>query len=109
MDIRTLQWDEELCEEVGVPLSILPEIRPSIGDFGHVRAADSLARVPVTGVLGDQQAALFGQAACEEGEAKNSCGTGLFMLLDTGAQPRWADNGLLTTLALQSDGQKPGS
>ena len=107
MDIRTLQWDEELCEEVGVPLSILPEIRPSIGDFGHVRAADSLARVPITGVLGDQQAALFGQAAFEEGEAKNTYGTGLFMLLNTGEQPRWSDNGLLTTVAFQCEGQKP--
>src|SRR5699024_12667598 len=64
--IRTLKWDEELCKEVGVPLEILPEIRPSIGSFGHVRSAGSLAKVPITGVLGDQQAALFGQAAFAE-------------------------------------------
>ncbi|WP_290454529.1 glycerol kinase GlpK [Corynebacterium stationis] len=107
MDIRTLQWDEELCKEVGVPLSILPEIRPSIGSFGHVRAAGSLAKVSITGVLGDQQAALFGQAAFEEGEAKNTYGTGLFMLLNTGEKPRWSDNGLLTTVAFQCEGQKP--
>src|SRR5690625_7775217 len=86
---------------------MLPEIRPSIGNFGHVREADSLARVPITGVLGDQQAALFGQAAFEEGEAKNTYGTGLFMLLNTGEKPRWSDNGLLTTVAFQCEGQKP--
>lgn len=107
MDIRTLQWDEELCEEVGVPLSILPEIRPSIGDFGNVRAGGDLGNVPITGVLGDQQSALFGQAAFSEGEAKNTYGTGLFMLLNTGEQPRWSDNGLLTTVAFQCEGQKP--
>lgn len=60
MDIRTLQWDEELCEEVGVPMSVLPEIRPSVGEFGQVRTHGTLAKVPITGVLGDQQAALFG-------------------------------------------------
>src|SRR5690625_4775018 len=107
MDIRTLQWDEELCEEVGVPLSILPEIRPSIGDFGNVRAGGDLGNVPITGVLGEQQSALFGQAAFSEGEAKNTYGTGLFMLLNTGEQPRWSDNGLLTTVAFQCEGQKP--
>ena len=107
MDIRTLKWDEELCKEVGVPLEILPEIRPSIGSFGHVRSAGSLAKVPITGVLGDQQAALFGQAAFAEGEAKNTYGTGLFMLLNTGEQPRWSENGLLTTVAFQCEGYKP--
>lgn len=107
MDIRTLKWDEELCKEVGVPLEILPEIRPSIGSFGHVRSAGSLAKVPITGVLGDQQAALFGQAAFAEGEAKNTYGTGLFMLLNTGEQPRWSENGLLTTVAFQCKGHKP--
>ena len=107
MDIRTLKWDEELCKEVGVPLEILPEIRPSIGSFGHVRSAGSLAKVPITGVLGDQQAALFGQAAFAEGEAKNTYGTGLFMLLNTGEQPRWSENGLLTTVAFQCEGHKP--
>ncbi|MFH0411460.1 glycerol kinase GlpK [Corynebacterium sp. L4756] len=107
MDIRTLQWDEELCQEVGVPLNILPEIRPSVGNFGQVRTQGSLSQVPITGVLGDQQAALFGQAAFYEGEAKNTYGTGLFMLLNTGEQPRWSDNGLLTTVAFQCEGKEP--
>lgn len=107
MDIRTLQWDEELCEEVGVPMSVLPEIRPSVGEFGQVRTHGTLAKVPITGVLGDQQAALFGQAAFKEGEAKNTYGTGLFMLLNTGDKPRWSENGLLTTVAFQCEGKDP--
>src|SRR5699024_5115190 len=107
MDIRTLKWDEELCKEGGVPLEILPESRPSIGSFGHVRSAGSLAKVPITGVLGGQQAAPFGQAAVAEGGARNTYGTGLFMLLNTGEQPRWSENGLLTTVAFQCEGHKP--
>ncbi len=107
MDLRTLQWDPELCAEVGVPLAVLPEIRPSVGHFGHVRERGTLARVPITGVLGDQQSALFGQAAFHPGQGKNTYGTGLFLLFNTGAEPRFSSHGLLTTVAYQVDGQPP--
>lgn len=107
MDLHTLQWDEELCREVGVPMQVLPEIRASIGDFGRVRHRGTLARVPIAGVLGDQQAALFGQAGFEKGAAKNTYGTGLFMLLNTGNNPKFSHRGLLTTVAYQFAGEEP--
>ncbi|WP_293771698.1 glycerol kinase GlpK [uncultured Corynebacterium sp.] len=107
MDLRTLHWDPQLCQEVGVPLGILPEIRPSVGDFGTVRHRGVLSRVPITGVLGDQQSALFGQAAFAEGQAKNTYGTGLFLLLNTGETPTFSDHGLLTTVAYQRAGEDP--
>src|SRR5699024_8482457 len=72
----------------------------------NVRAGGDLGNVPITGGLGDQQSARFGQAAFSEGEAKNTYGTGSFMLLNTGEQPRWSDNGLLTTVAFRCDGHK---
>ncbi|MDY3128198.1 MAG: glycerol kinase GlpK [Corynebacterium sp.] len=105
MDLQTLEWDEDLCCEVGVPRAMLPEIRASIGNFGAVRARGSLAKVPITGVLGDQQAALFGQAGFAEGDAKNTYGTGLFMLLNTGETPRFSQHGLLSTVAFQRAGE----
>lgn len=107
MDLRTLHWDPQLCQEVGVPLGILPEIRPSVGDFGTVRHRGVLSHVPITGVLGDQQSALFGQAAFAEGQAKNTYGTGLFLLLNTGETPTFSDHGLLTTVAYQRAGENP--
>lgn len=105
MDLRTLEWDESLCAEIGVPPAILPEIRPSVGDFGTVRRRGPLGGVPITGVLGDQQAALFGQHCLRENEAKMTYGTGLFMLLNTGAQPRFSETGMLTTVAYQFAGE----
>lgn len=107
MDVRTLAWDPELCVAVGVPPAVLPEIRPSIGEFGRVRRRGTLAGVPITGVLGDQQAALFGQACFEAGDAKNTYGTGLFMLLNTGTTPHISRHGLLTTVAWQVAGEEP--
>ncbi|GAB3939309.1 glycerol kinase GlpK [Corynebacterium tapiri] len=107
MDLKTLQWDEELCAELNIPMSILPEIRPSVGDFGTVRQRGSLSGVPIRAVLGDQQAAMFGQGCFREGEAKNTYGTGLFMLLNTGTTPQFSDNGLLTTVCYQIENQKP--
>ena len=90
MDLETLQWDPDLCEAIGVPPEILPEIRPSVGDFGQVRNRGPLANVPICGVLGDQQSALFGQGGLEEGAAKMTYGTGLFMLLNTGTTPTFS-------------------
>jgi glycerol kinase len=107
MDLKTLQWDEDLCKAMDIPQSMLPEIRPSIGDFRTVRARGSLAGVPIRGVLGDQQAAMFGQCCFGNGDAKNTYGTGLFMLLNTGAKPKWSDNGLITTVCYQIENQKP--
>lgn len=107
MDLCSLQWDEELCQEIGVPLGILPEIRPSIGDFGRIYSRGFLPTLPIRGVLGDQQAALFGQACFQEGDAKNTYGTGLFLLLNTGLEPKFSEHGLLTTVAYQQAGQPP--
>ena len=105
MDLETLQWDPDLCEAIGVPPEILPEIRPSVGDFGQVRNRGPLANVPICGVLGDQQSALFGQGGLEEGAAKMTYGTGLFMLLNTGTTPTFSETGMLSTVAYQRAGQ----
>lgn len=107
MDLRTLEWDEELCRELGVPVGMLPAIRPSISEFGRVRRRGPLGGVPITGVLGDQQAALFGQRCLGENDAKMTYGTGLFMLLNTGTTPRISDTGMLTTVAYQREGEAP--
>ena len=107
MDLKTLQWDEDLCEQMGIPMQMLPEIRPSVGDFRQIRARGSLPGVPIRGILGDQQAAMFGQACFKNGDAKNTYGTGLFMLLNTGTKPKWSEHGMLTTVCYQIEGQKP--
>ena len=107
MDLRTQTWAEELCAQLGVPMGILPEIRASISDFGRVRNRGALAGIPITAVLGDQQAALFGQGCFEVGDAKNTYGTGLFLLLNTGVEPHVSEQGLLTTVAWQIEGEEP--
>ena len=107
MDIETLKWDEELCKEMGIPTSMLPEIRPSLSDFRTVRSRGSLAGVPIHAILGDQQAAMFGQGCFRPGSAKNTYGTGLFLLLNTGTTPKFSENGLLTTVCFQREGERP--
>ncbi|MCP2318996.1 glycerol kinase [Nocardia amikacinitolerans] len=97
MDLRTLQWDSQICAEFGVPESMLPEIRSSSEVYGEI-SSGPLQGVPVAGILGDQQAATFGQACLVPGEAKNTYGTGNFMLLNTGTTPVWSKHGLLTTV-----------
>jgi glycerol kinase len=102
MDLRSLDWDQELLDILGVPRSMLPEIRPSSdpAHYGHTLANGPLGgSVPVCGDLGDQQAALFGQTCYAPGEAKNTYGTGCFMLLNTGPDAVPSQNGLLTTVA----------
>jgi glycerol kinase len=103
-DIRELAWSSELCEAFGVPESCLPEVRPSSGRFG-ISDPDSAAglAVPVSGIAGDQQAALFGQACFEPGMAKNTYGTGSFVLVNLGATLPDPVEGLLTTVAWQLD------
>ncbi len=103
MNLATLDWDDEILEVLGVPRAMLPEIRPSSQVYGQ--AVGLLAGVPVAGVLGDQQAAMFGQACYAPGEAKNTYGTGCFMLLNTGEKPVPSKHGLLTTLCYQVEGQ----
>jgi glycerol kinase len=97
MNLRTLAWDPELLEAIGVPRVVLPEIRSSSEVYGT--GTGPLAGVPIAGDLGDQHAALFGQACFAPGDAKNTYGTGCFMLLNTGEQIVDSNNGLLTTLA----------
>ncbi|MDP9800594.1 glycerol kinase [Arcanobacterium wilhelmae] len=107
MDIRTLQWREDLCEVFGVPMSMLPEIRSSSEVYGKGRENGLLGDVPIAGILGDQQAATFGQAAFTKGMAKNTYGTGSFMLMNTGTEPVISENGLLTTVAYKLGDSDP--
>ena len=105
MDLHTLDWDDDLLDAIGVPRALLPEIRPSSEVYGA--CAGVLAGVKAAGALGDQQAALFGQACFEVGEGKCTYGTGGFMLVNTGETPVASNSGLLTTLGYQVGGQKP--
>jgi glycerol kinase len=105
MDLKTLDWDEEILRILGVPRSMLPRICSSSEVYGMAR--DSLGGIPVSGDLGDQQAALFGQTCFNSGEAKNTYGTGCFMLLNTGEKPVLSRNGLLTTLGYKIGDQPP--
>lgn len=101
MDLDTLCWDEGIAAEVGIPMSMLPQIRSSSEVYGKIREPIALAGVPIAGILGDQQAATFGQACLSVGEAKNTYGTGNFMLLNTGTEKVLSRNGLLTTVCYQ--------
>ncbi len=98
-NIRDLRWDETLCQALDVPVHMLPEVRDSSGVFGTLKKELLGREVPISGIAGDQQAALFGQACFQPGMAKNTYGTGCFMLLNTGDQAVASQNGLLTTIA----------
>ncbi|GAB3675667.1 glycerol kinase GlpK [Angustibacter aerolatus] len=98
MDLDTLDWDEGIAAEIGVPTSMLPRIASSSEVYGTVRERGVLGGVPIAGILGDQQAATFGQACFAPGTAKNTYGTGNFLLLNTGTEKMMSDNGLLTTV-----------
>ncbi|WP_058302759.1 glycerol kinase GlpK [Gorillibacterium timonense] len=104
-NIHKLEWDEELCRLFGVPAAMLPEVRPSSGDFGVVTGIPECEGIPIAGAAGDQQAALFGQACHEEGMLKNTYGTGCFLLMNTGERPADSRHGLLTTVAWQVEGR----
>ena len=106
-DIRSLEWSAEALEVFGIPESMLPQIRPSIGEFGTVQAVDELRGLPIMGILGDQQAATFGQAGFNRGDAKNTYGTGCFLIVNTGEEIVHSNNGLLTTVAYQIEGEAP--
>uniref|UniRef100_UPI001FAA0034 FGGY family carbohydrate kinase n=1 Tax=Thermus albus TaxID=2908146 RepID=UPI001FAA0034 len=98
-NLHTLSWDEELLQVLGIPSAMLPEVRPSAGDFGETLPGLLGEALPIRGVLGDQQAALFGQAALGAGEGKCTYGTGAFLLLHTGKRPVLSRKGLLATVA----------
>ncbi len=99
VDLATGEWDDAMCELLGVPKAVLGEIVPSVGIVAEARG--DLEGVPVAGILGDQQAALFGQGGLSQGDAKNTYGTGCFLLVNTGLKPVQSNAGLLTTIAYQ--------
>ena len=103
MNIQTMEWDEELLELFRIPRSMLPEIKSSGDMFGYANIGGE--SVPIAGVAGDQQAALFGQGCFEKGEAKNTYGTGCFLLMNTGVERPFSRNGLLTTVAATCKGE----
>src|SRR5690606_7694908 len=103
MNLRTLDWDAEALDRLGVPRAMLPEIGSSAQVYGT--GTGRLAGVPVAGALGDQQAALFGQVCFAPGDLKSTYGTGAFLLLNTGDEPVRSRHGLLTTVAYRLDGQ----
>ncbi len=98
MDLKTLDWDESIASDMGIPMSMLPTIKSSSEVYGKGRQGGLLPDVPIAGILGDQQAATFGQACFEKGMSKNTYGTGNFMLLNTGTEIVPSENGLLTTV-----------
>lgn len=102
-DIVNLKWDDTLLEFFGIPKSMLPEVKPSAYHFGDFELEG--VKIPIAGIAGDQQAALIGQACFTEGTAKNTYGTGCFMLMNTGETPMFSNNGLLTTIAYGLDGK----
>ncbi len=107
MDLDSLSWNSEIAADMGIPVSMLPEIRSSSEIYGNGREAGLLGGVPIAGDLGDQQAATFGQAAFEVGMAKNTYGTGCFMLMNTGEEIVPSKNGLLTTVCYKIGDNKP--
>ncbi|WP_336671183.1 glycerol kinase GlpK [Tsukamurella sp. USMM236] len=98
MNLADGAWDPATCAAMGIPMAMLPEIRSSAEVYGTVRERGVFGGVPIAGILGDQQAAMFGQAALDEGSAKNTYGTGNFLLLNTGERPIFSEHGLLTTV-----------
>lgn len=106
MDLETLDWDHDICAAMGIPVSMLPEIRSSSEVYGDLALPGISAGIPIAGILGDQQAATFGQACLSEGEAKNTYGTGNFLLLNTGTEKVHSEHGLLTTVCYKL-GDKP--
>jgi len=102
-NIHTNQWDDELLQLLDIPASVLPRVQPSASDFGHTQSQWLGHALPIGGVAGDQQSALFGQACFSAGQAKNTYGTGCFMLMHTGDHFQTSRNGLITTSAAQAD------
>ena len=104
-NINTLQWDEDILKLLDIPASMLPEVKPSSCIYGESDPSFFGGSIPISGAAGDQQSALFGQTCFQPGEAKNTYGTGCFLLMNTGEKPVFSDNGLLTTIAWGLDGK----
>lgn len=104
-NINTLQWDEDILKLLDIPVSMLPEVKPSSCIYGESDPSYFGGSIPIGGAAGDQQSALFGQTCFQPGEAKNTYGTGCFLLMNTGEKPVFSDNGLLTTIAWGLDGK----
>jgi len=104
-NINTLQWDDELLELFDIPKEILPEVKASSEIYGHTKTTIFASKVPISGIAGDQQAALFGQQCTQKGMVKNTYGTGCFMLMNIGEKPIISKNGLLTTIAWSINGK----
>lgn len=107
MDLTTLEWSDDILAALDVPRALLPQIRGSSDVYGKVGPSSLLREVPIAGILGDQQAAAFGQAAFSRGESKNTYGTGNFVLANTGHELVRSSNGLITTVAYQIAGEQP--
>ena len=104
LDLEKVSWSNEMIDLFGISFNQLPEVRSSMSDFGTIRDVPGLEGVPIFGVAGDQQAALFGQTCFETGEAKNTYGTGAFLLMNTGNKRIHSQHGLISTLAINGDG-----
>ncbi len=104
-NIKTLQWDEEILAELNIPRCMLPEAKPSSCVYGEADPSFLGGAIPIAGAAGDQQAALFGQTCFHPGDAKNTYGTGCFLLMNTGEKPVFSKNGLVTTIAWGLDGK----
>ena len=104
-NIRTLDWDDEILKELGIPKCMLPKVQPSSCIYGETDAQFFGGPIPIGGAAGDQQSALFGQTCFQPGEAKNTYGTGGFLLMNTGEKPVYSKNGLVTTIAWGLDGK----
>ncbi|MGP5210005.1 MULTISPECIES: glycerol kinase GlpK [Psychrobacter] len=100
-DINKMAWSEELCARFAIPMSLLPKVLPSDGDFGKTKKGLFAKQIPIHAVLGDQHAALFGQGCLDAGMAKNTYGTGCFLLMNIGTKPKLSEHKLLTTIAWQ--------
>ncbi len=105
-NIHDLKWDEEILDLLNIPSSLLPEVHPSSYTYGYTAGYTFFGlQVPIAGIAGDQQAALFGQTAFEKGSVKNTYGTGAFIVMNTGTQPTLSNKGLLTTIAYGINGE----
>lgn len=104
-NIHTLQWDNDLLELFNIPVSMMPKVCASSEVYGHTRTTIFASKVPISGIAGDQQAALFGQMCLEQGMVKNTYGTGCFILMNTGDKPVVSKNNLISTIAWQLDGK----
>lgn len=104
-NIHTMQWDQELLDLLTIPASMLPEVKQSSEIYGETATTLFASKIPIAGIAGDQQAALFGQMCVEEGMAKNTYGTGCFLLMNTGNKPVYSQNNLLTTVAWKINGE----